>query len=152
MQATAFELSRLPPVAATLDSLHASGVLYSVYDNVSIHPPPPESPDGADPAASTMVQWPPPWPSGLNHGPAASTMVQWPPPWSSGLHHGPVASTMIQWPPLWSSGLHHGPAASTMAQWPPPWPSGLHHGLQHINPHRSFQTLGFAAKMHRNLF
>ncbi|KAL5493791.1 hypothetical protein EMCRGX_G015018 [Ephydatia muelleri] len=31
-------LSRLPPVAATLDSLHASGVLYSVYDNVSIEP------------------------------------------------------------------------------------------------------------------
>ena len=32
------QLVSLPPVAAVLDSLHANGVNYSVYDNVSIEP------------------------------------------------------------------------------------------------------------------
>ena len=32
------QLVNLPPVAAVLDSLHANGVHYSLYDDVSIEP------------------------------------------------------------------------------------------------------------------
>lgn len=32
------QLAKLPPLKATLDSLHSSSVQYSVYDNVSIEP------------------------------------------------------------------------------------------------------------------